>query len=130
MPIEMHNNLNIYFNEIFGWNVRNGLFCFGVTENYGDLTDLGYGTTYFFFPIGKFRYVYDSKIFDLYFYLNEFNGDIKNDFINSINYVDTGLFSIIPNTGEDGRSVEIMMECSDYYLVNTKYSEELVELIW
>lgn len=134
MDDSVHNAINHHFNNIFGWPVRNGVFCYGVTKPTNDIQDLGYGNSYLMFPCGEFGYVYDSDIFDLYGHFIEFflikpEAEISQ-FIGSINYTNTNLQSLMSKVLSDDRSAEIIINCQHYYLVNLRYVEVLVNLIW
>lgn len=132
----LHNILNSHYTEIFGWPVRNGLFCYGITMNLEkEIKDLGYGKTHLLFPCGKFRYVYDPKIFDLaahHYKFNKEHNDGKDfqNFIKTINYLDSGLSDYISKEQFELRSVEIILNCEFYYLLDVKYSKELTKIIW
>ena len=63
--IRVHNMLDSIFRKKFGWKARSeGVF----TSSDTNLPD--YGTTYLFFPIGQFKYLWSPKIDDLYGYLD------------------------------------------------------------
>jgi len=133
-PFEVHSALNQYFIGNFGWPVRNGLFAYGMCNKFTDEDALGYGETYLLFPKGKFRYVFDPNIFDLYKHQLNFGKlntklEIK-EFIKSINYQSTDLDKFIHIIKYRERSVEIMVRCNSYYLVDVKYSNEIIEKIW
>lgn len=132
MPPKIHAKLNEHFEPIFTWPVRNGVFTYGVRDNLKDIKTV-YGTTYLFFPIGKFKYVYDPEIFDLYASYTEFvtgsDSDIDS-FINSISYSDKNINRAMSNIIREKKSAEIIINCEKYYLVSLKYVDELKRLIW
>jgi hypothetical protein len=135
MPLQYHNAMNKHFEKTIGWPVRNGLFSFGVKTNYSKLNDLGYGTSYLLFPCGHFQYVYDPEKFDLYGSLNDFINNGKSDspinsFIDSINYLTDDINNAMSKIVSDFRSVEIIINCDNYYLINMKYVSKLIKLIW
>ena len=66
--IALHDQLNNWFEEYFGWMVRNGLFCFGRPKHNLD-TDYG-SKSYLLFPIGDYDIVWSKYIDDLYSYLD------------------------------------------------------------
>ena len=110
------------------------MFAYGISYNYSNKKNLGYGKTHLLFPIGDFEYVYDPDIFDLFvhqhhFWKDESNRDITK-FIDSIKYLDYDLDKIISIVVQDERSVEIIINCNEYFLVDTKYADELIKLIW
>lgn len=57
---EIHGLLNRLFNDKFGWKARNGIFGIG-----GYPSPI-YGDAYLFFPIGKFEFLWNPKIEDLW----------------------------------------------------------------
>ena len=58
---EMHDRLNVWFNENYGHSYRNGLF---VT---GDLKEANqYGKVYVIFPIGDFDFIWHKELNDLF----------------------------------------------------------------
>jgi hypothetical protein len=130
----LHKAVNQHFHNIFKWSVRNGVFCFGVTNPTYGLPDLGYGRSYLMFPCSEFEHVCDSEIFDLYAHHHEFftiypNAQISQ-FIGSINYSNSNLQDAMSRVASFNRSVEIIINCQHYYLVNLRYVDELVDLIW
>jgi len=58
----LHDELNYWFERKFGWKVRNGVF---VTSDIRSAKTYG-GNVYIFFPMGKYEYVWSSKIDDLF----------------------------------------------------------------
>jgi len=62
-PVEYHNYIDKLFNNKFGWKARsNVIFCTSVlsaAEEYGYVV-------YMIFPIGKYKYLWNPKIDDLY----------------------------------------------------------------
>ncbi len=134
-PIEIHNSLNErYINEI-GWPVRNGLFCYGITTPIDKIRDLGYGEAHLLFPCDGFTYAYDQNIFDLYYshhlYLDKENNPTVVGFTETINYVNSNLLESMSRMAFEGnRSVEIIINCSNYYLIHKSNYEELLNLIW
>jgi|GEM_PF-6214755 len=134
MDESVHNAVNQHFLNVFKWPVRNGVFCNGVTNPTNQIQDLGYGKSYLMFPCGEFEYVCDSEIFDLfghYLDFSLFKPDAKiSQFIGSINYTNTNLQSLMAQVSSDDRSTEIIINCQYYYLVNLRFVERLVDLIW
>ena len=115
--------------------MRNGLFTYGVKSNFGDLTDSGYGKSYLIFPCANFKYVYDPDIYDLFehyykYSRKELNNANIQSFIETIHYFDTGICKAISNSVHDFKSVEIMINCKEYYLINISYVEKIIDLIW
>ena len=125
-PQKIHDEINTYHFPKFGWNIRNGAFCYGMNILKEELYDLGYGDNYIFFPIGKFDFVYDILIFDLYSKIALEKFDIE-----SLNYVSTDLCSAIqPHNDGNGFGVEISIMTEKYILVNIKYLDFLIGKIW
>jgi hypothetical protein len=74
-PRIVHKILDDAFYRVFKWSVRSeGLFTTSQTS-YAD----NYGTLTIFFPIGNYKYVWSSKIKDLYYYIGEGNIDYIED---------------------------------------------------
>jgi len=68
-PEFIHNSLDDEFEKKFGWRPRSsGVF---VTARKSDAKS--YGDAYIFFPVGKYRYIYNPNIVDLF-------GEVDNDF--------------------------------------------------
>lgn len=134
MPLEVHNAINDRYINIFGWPIRNGLFSFAVKNNFRNLNDLGYGRTYLLFPCDEFYYVSDKNVFDLYASYHEFCCIERpfnlETFLSKINYSDCNLNSIMSKISDSNRSVEIIINCKNYYLLKVDYVEELTSIIW
>lgn len=132
---KIHDRLNEKYTKIYGWPVRNGLFTYGVKSDYDNIRDLGYGKTHLLFPCGQFQYVYDLNIFDLaaehYKYCKQKGGEYINEFLKTVEYVNKDLIAAMSKiVFENQRSVEIIINCDEYYLINTKYAPELIKQIW
>ena len=85
MPEFMHDMIDEQFKAKFGWKPRStGVFVTGRKSDAGS-----YGATYMFFPVGKYSYLYNPDVSDLY---SEVDGESMSgysdysDWINS--YVD------------------------------------------
>ena len=64
-PPEVHNHLDNEFKKKFGWFARSeGVFTTPVRYDTGD-----YGDPYFFFPIGKYKFVWSKTVMDLFGYI-------------------------------------------------------------
>jgi hypothetical protein len=61
IPQEIHDGFNKLFTKRFGWPVRNGVFA--TSDQYNAEY---YGTSWCFFPIGNYKFVWASHIADLY----------------------------------------------------------------
>lgn len=67
MPEYLHKILDSLFQEHFGWKPRSsGVFC---SAHLGQ--SQSYGNPFLFFPIGEYKYVFDSGIEDLYVKLRD-----------------------------------------------------------
>lgn len=130
----VHEEVNEHFLKTFKWAVRNGVFCFGVSNPSHTMKNLGYGRSHLLFPCGELNYVCDTDIFDLYeHYRSFFSANPKaeiSEFIESIHYSDSNLQFMMSQISRYDRSTEIIINCEYYYLVNLKYVEELINRIW
>lgn len=131
VPLNIHNYLNEYHFQNFGWKIRNGIFTFGL--NFSDKPDynLGYGTDYIFFASNNFKYVFDERIFDLCCFILEHNVNEQNiDLLNNL-YSNKNLEKAFDSLLEhDKRTVEIIFNCDHYYLISINYADELIAKIW
>jgi len=110
----VHKQLDDLFKKKFGWKVRSeGVF---VNSDYG--TASGYGHTYFFFPIGQFKYVWSPKVGDLWIYLKSHISSRKGkseqpDLPGTIDsYIDNSLWKAIE------LEHEVAIKCKEYYMVD------------
>lgn len=76
MPIEAHNELNHMFFQKFGWSVR----AEGVFATSKLITAKAYGEAYIFIPVGKYSYVYNPNIDDLFSELEEYINSASDDY--------------------------------------------------
>jgi len=127
-PEELHYALDESFNDKFGWNVRSeGVFCTGSGPSTGP-----YGKIYWVLPIGKFQYVWSSKIRDLTNTLEEYkiftyhprgrstidmDSDKYEPILDKIvsTYQDNDLYNGIYSKNE------ISIKCKKYYMVDPDY---------
>ncbi len=132
-PNIVHDKLNELFNKKFGWNVRNGAFCFGnqtTRQNYKHPFDTEYGSnTYLLFPIGEYQFVWNEEIKDLFYeidFVDEKHIEKSEENLQEIvdTYSDENLCNAIESKNE------ICIESNSYYLINQKYIIELIERIW
>lgn len=135
MPVKIHNMLDKFFQEHFGWKARSeGLFCWSSYKfKYilKDLIDNEDIATKLVFPIGKFDYLWNPEVDDLYVIFDE---NAEEMFSKSIDYVDSeeleNLFNKLKETDnplsgyQDSRfsksldsSCEIIINCDNYYTV-------------
>jgi hypothetical protein len=61
-PIELHKYLNEQFKKKFGWFVRSE----GVFTTFDEETASKYGSSYIFFPIDNYKYIYSNEVTDIY----------------------------------------------------------------
>lgn len=78
-PQEVQDELDKRFKKRFGWRARGeGVFATSSRVNAGD-----YGIIYMFFPIGKYQYVYNPRVEDLWRELEGDYIDILDSYENS-----------------------------------------------
>ncbi len=131
-PVDMghhlHDRLDSYFNEQFGWKARSS----GVFVSTSDKQSELYGTVYMVFPIGKYLYVFNPSVGDLY---GIDAREIKNMYAIGQDkkyperfqetwdrferrilsgYTDTGLNMML---WDFAHRVEVMLNCDKYYVV-------------
>jgi len=122
MDREHHFTINNYFTEAFGEPFRNALFATGDADGSGY-----FGSNYFIFPIGKFTFLWSSRIDDLNFHMHDLLDDLfKNrtspvpptrsqkaegliKALRTVNYR-TDNFQEAVKSGS-----EIMIRCKEYY---------------
>jgi len=121
MPIDDHDEFNFLFNKKFGWNVRGGIFCFGYNLNKeGDIKDTGYGNkSFLMFPLGDYKLAYSPHINDLFI---EYDDKQIPETVDG--YKNTSLKNAIYYENE------ISIDCDEYYLVDQKNLNEIIERIW
>lgn len=129
-PQNIHDKINDFFLEKFGWKIRNGVFTYGFDVLSNEPTDLGYGDFKLFFPIGDFNFVQNSEHFDLYGALHQRKTDIDT-FISGLQFYQDDLCASM-NTRQDYHDFgnETSIKTNEYYLVNLKFAEELAIKIW
>ena len=138
IDIELHKYLNKIGKELFGWNVRTeGVFTGSgqVAKQYGDVN--------IFIPCGKYKYIYNPKVwkiyglYDHYDYLNDKDAPYYSDekdkrriLLNDIyglykkDYKASGL---VNDLNRD--QFEAIFKCKEYLLINTDYVMELVDIL-
>jgi hypothetical protein len=127
-PLKFHTLLDNWFKENFGWKARSsGLFCWGTPF---PLLASGWMV----FPAGNFKYVWSSKIKDLYQYfmmeidkgdiLTEYE-DVFDDFIDKFanTYIDKNLKKAVVSRKE------IMIDCNYSYLIRQELIEPVNEML-
>ena len=109
----VHIQMNTWFRLHFGKPWRNGVFASGQKYLAGH-----YGDVYAIFPIGKFEYLWNSKVEDMF---NLIMVDGKAETIPEM------LDEIEPYFHKDnlksisGKSLEIMVWCESYYYLDIEF---------
>jgi hypothetical protein len=126
-PEALHKLLDEVFLDLYGWRARSSGVFVGTDKSTADT----YGNAYYFFPIGRYRYLYSKRIRDLYVSLRRriFNNirdrvksreDISKEdelMIREVvkeNYTDSGLNDLLMLTQFH---TEVMFDCDRYYLL-------------
>lgn len=129
-PLEIHNRVNELLESKLGWKVRNGIFSYGINILEHEPYDLGYGKNYFVFPKGDFEFAYSLNVFD-FFGLISHNKLDDNQLLETLDYQSTNLCKAIKTiTDEEHFSNEIMLKAHQYYLVDIRMKEQVINLIW
>lgn len=130
MPQNIHDEINIYFEDKFGWKIRNGVFCYGFNLAEHNPIDLGYGIFHLFFPIGNFKFVFSDEHFDLFGSINNSIEPIET-VIKNLKFDDKDFCRALTLQPKfDNFSNEISFNTSSYYLINTIYYQEISRFIW
>jgi len=129
-PVKVSNMVDDALYKKFGWKPRSE----GVFVSSSCHTAEHYGDPFYFLPIGPYKYIWSTKVADLYADINyEFktktgkpisNINIKGheDMVEAYikEYVDSCLDRNISNAITFSK--EIMFKCSSYYLINAELS--------
>lgn len=137
----LHETLDEIFYDLFGWYPRSeGVF---VTSDPSQARS--YGESFYFFPIGKYRYVYSNRVYDLYSSLNSsmFNyirGDVvskKEQGLPGYEAITQDVYDMIEKTIKElysnkglnfdisGRfEGEVQFDCNEYYLLKRFYKSQ------
>lgn len=126
-PVDMglmtHDQINKYFTQEYGAPFRDALFA---TGSFIDAE--GYGNAYYIFPIGEFKYLWSSKIGDLYGDMNNISRQTDTPFDQKalFNFLDWGNYQTTNLKRALNGSSEIMIRCKQYYAleVNSVYDEK------
>lgn len=130
MPQNIHNQLNSHFKKKFGWAIRNGIFTYGFDMINHQPIDMGYGKFYLFFPKDSFSFAYSPEYFDLFGEINQLKGDLQT-FIDNIDFETENFCSIMSTRAEyDNFANETSIFSESYYLVNPKFTTDLITNIW
>ena len=114
-PVNTHKMLDTIFFMMFGWRVRSsGVFTYGYE---------GFLYSHYFFPIGKFKFVYSPLVKDLYDYLIELKHDLKIPWeeleIHDLSFIMNTYTNKNLCAGIKGGRSEIVFKCKEYYLLRT-----------
>lgn len=123
-PQNVHDYLNKWFKEKFGWSARDALFCSGrqgVASQYGDIKAI--------FPIGRFSYIWSPDIQDMYSDLHlkhygyddedEFSWDMLDKRLDKTNWKTDGLDEALKGMSE------IMINCDAYFILAKDLVDEI-----
>jgi len=115
---EIHDYLNKLFKDMFGWNVRNGVF---VTPAHYD-AEL-YGDVCLFFPIGNFKYVWSPEVNDLTRFISSRTNLTWDVTVSKIisSYTDKHFKDIF----KEINNPEVSFNCKEYYLVRY-YDDDMI----
>jgi hypothetical protein len=119
MSLDMQRIFDHMFFKKFGWKPRSeGVFALPQSEILDDAT-YNYGKQFIFFPIGIYKYIWSSRIIDLYGSIPALRGKDKNEEAKRLvsSYIDNSLPMDTPH--------EVTFLCEYYYLVNMKYDKAI-----
>lgn len=129
-PQDSHDKINKKFEPVFGWKIRNGVFCYGFDILNKTPIDLGYGPFALCFPIGEFDYAYSHDHFDLFGSISTTKTDI-DEFINTLQYTNKNFCNVMithPEFHDFGNEVSLFVD--SYYLINPSLAKNLLPIIW
>ena len=118
-PKLLHDTLDKVLFKQFGWKPRSeGVFA---TKSHGIASDFALkGTTYLFFPIGDFKFVYNTKWSDLFAWWRDApkHGTTEHEVIEQMK--DDGVYDTFTdkNLNKVTHQSEVSFKCKEYYLVN------------
>jgi hypothetical protein len=153
--IEFHNYMDEFFGEKFRWRARSeGVFTTG--KEYDAAGYGGSSRPYLFFPIGSFKFIWSTRISDLYSLQSTFvvlsdlkdridllikktEGDKNNPTLVAMKrslktekgYFNKNLATYIDKNLEKAikSGNEIMFKCDEYYLVDSGYEDAILERV-
>lgn len=123
----IHDFLNDFFQDKFGWKARNGVFCMGNINGVK-----AYGPPYAIFPIGNYKYIWSPDVDDVF---SDIVSDYPRDEALAKNHV-------YPQLGERLKKIdwrtddmevalneypdkEIMLHAPEYYVIAWRLVKEL-----
>ena len=155
LPFFMHQYMDELLFKKFGWRPRSeGVFTTSLPQD----TEPYQGTVEYnpniFFPVGEYKYVYNTKIRDLWseiwvrgydsverWYdkynieqswsdvypedIPTFTKEYENDVKNYLREISEGYTN---DNFDDARNVEVIFKCDSYYLINKEYGNEILNL--
>lgn len=120
LPQQWHDYFDRQLKHIFGWKPRSeGVFTY-VSKSTNEKS-YWRDRTFFFFPIGNYKYVWSPKVSDLYLSYEDNFGedvDIAEELVKT--YQDIRGWEAVNKS-------EVMFKCSSYYMVDLWYLEALKE---
>jgi len=115
-PLELHNMLDDFFLEKFGWRARsNALFCWPLRFISGFISG-----KWLVFPAGNYKYIWSNKAVDIFADTYSFN-DFKRNFSDS--YTDKNIKKSMIYEHE------LMVNCKYSYLARVELMEPLNEAL-
>lgn len=126
----LHDEANEFFKEKFGYPCRNWMFVTG-----GQNDAAVYGTPYAIFPIGQFKYLWNSNIYDLTNLQSTYSSDLwVNDASQSYDARTEKAVDLTMTNLKNSHSwkfdrdikgalrslYEIMIDCEKFYIMNAK----------
>ena len=120
--IRIHKIADKFFMKKFGWKPRTqGVFAVGSRTS-----AMSYGRPYYFFPIGKFRYVWSPIKSDFFLGTNMMKTELERGNISKVenemetrvnSYKDSGLRKA---AGIDYDTYEVAFDVDNFYLMSTR----------
>ena len=139
-PQQIHDQLNYLYKKKFGWNVRSE----GVFLSTSSTQSLMFAKqSFIFFPIGKYKYVYNNDIDDVTQHIEDVNilSFLHKDWFVNLGIeqdtIDRVLTDIVYSSDNNnlknihvGSGTEISFKCKEYYLVNTSIFFDKIDEIY
>ena len=112
-PLDFHNNINEYLQKKFGFHRGNPVFA-----SIGD-PGVDYGDSlYRIFPIGNFKYIFNTEVDDLYPFIEMMMDDLDSEDISDMMdffHREVGKFYTDKNLRSAPAGHEVMIYCESYY---------------
>ncbi len=120
---EIHNEINKYLEERFGWPFRNGLFVTGSENQAAE-----FGKPFAIIPIGKFEWLCNTQIRDFTWdYSDSWTALTKNPLDN---FLKEKRYSWIHNTNLSEciqSRKEIMLKCEKFYQIEMNTYDKIIK---